>query len=139
MPTNIITLIVLSALGIANAHYLHFQYLRYLKTGKKMYCLMGEDCASVVGSKYGKSFGVKNELIGITYYLMLMGYAILGQYITFTSPIILLVEIATIVATLFSFYLLILQAFVLKSFCSWCLIAILLNILIFFVVMGPIL
>ena len=97
-----------------------------------MYCFMGEDCSRVIGSKYGATLGLKNEKIGIFYYLTIGIYALwnLSFYQSLPATIDSFVLAISFVATLFSLYLLIVQAFILKNFCSWCLIAIFTNFLI---------
>jgi len=85
-----------------------------------MYCLLGGDCQAVVESKYGQTFGVKNELWGMLFYLAVLFLTISGR--TSYLPIIALA------GAFFSLYLLFLQAIILKKYCSWCLIAILINI-----------
>lgn len=122
---------ILSILGLLNALFLHWQYLRMKRTGTNMYCFLGEDCSKVVGSEYGSHFGVKNEIIGITYYIGIGIYSWMAFYIRLPQFATAFIFIAGFGATLFSFYLLYLQARVLKTFCSWCLIAILINFLIF--------
>jgi len=126
-----IYLIILSTIGILNALFLNWQYKRFVSNGTKMFCFLGEDCSKVVGSEYGSHLGLKNELIGITYYFAIVAYGVLSQFSLmpyFLTTIILVVGAG---ATAFSIYLLYLQAYVLKTFCSWCLIAILVNFLIF--------
>jgi len=123
-------LFTLSILGILNAYFLNWQFNRYVKTGKKMYCLMGEDCSLVVGSKYGHHFGIKNELSGIAYYMAIITYSVVAYFINIPQLITNIAIGLSILSVLFSFYLFFLQAFVLKKFCSWCLIAILINVII---------
>lgn len=127
-------LFILSILGIVNAFFLNWQFNRYVNTGKKMYCLMGEDCSLVVGSKYGRHFGIKNELTGIAYYLSIVAYGVLSYFIQIPNILTNFILVISTISVIFSFYLLFLQAFVLKKFCSWCLIAILINIVIFFLI-----
>ena len=117
-------LFVLSILGLTNALFLHYQHRRYQKTGKKIFCLIGEGCHEVVESKYGVTFGIKNEVYGTIYYVFLI------LHYFFRFPVIL-VLFASFLGAIFSFYLLYLQSIVLKKFCSWCLIAIGLNLAIF--------
>ena len=124
-------LLLLSIVGIINALFLNWQYNRYLKTGTKMYCFLGENCSKVVGSEYGTHFGLKNEIIGITYYILIAAYGVASQYLTIPILLTTIILIIGIIATAFSIYLLYLQAYVLKTFCSWCLIAISVNFLIF--------
>lgn len=129
MDTMIILL--LAILGFLNAFYLYSQHKREVATGQKMFCLIGGDCGAVVGSKYGRTLGIKNEKIGMAYYILLGVYFFINIYIP--NPInIIFMKIVTIIATIFSLYLLYVQTFLLKKFCSWCLIAIFINILIFY-------
>ena len=120
-----VIILLLSALGFLNAFYLYYQHKREVSSGQKMFCLIGGDCGAVVGSKYGRTFGIKNELIGMTYYFLL------GFYLILTDSLIL-PKLATLNAAVFSVYLLFIQAVILKKFCSWCLIAIFINFLIFY-------
>lgn len=124
---------ILAIAGFANAAYLYFQHKREVETGQKMYCLIGGDCGAVVGSKYGQTFGIKNELIGMTYYFLLGIYSLV--YFLFpqlANSLIIVIKLLVIAAALFSLYLLFIQSIILKKFCSWCLIAIFINLLIFY-------
>lgn len=124
---------ILSILGFVNAAYLYFQHKREVETGQKMFCLIGGDCGAVVGSKYGKTFGIKNEKFGMAFYFLLAIYALLGIFLPqLTSNLEIVVKIVVIVAAICSLYLLFIQAIILRKFCSWCLIAILINLLIFY-------
>lgn len=124
---------ILSILGFVNAAYLYFQHKREVETGQKMFCLIGGDCGAVVGSKYGKTLGIKNEKFGMAFYLLLAIYTLLGIFLPqLTSRLEIVVKIAVMVAAIFSLYLLFIQAIILRQFCSWCLIAILINLLIFY-------
>ena len=98
-----------------------------------MFCLIGGDCGAVIGSKYGRTFGIKNELIGMTYYLLLSLYLISAFYMPdIFKNLVIIPKLATLIAACFSLYLLFVQAILLKMFCSWCLIAIAINLLIFY-------
>lgn len=126
-------ILLLSILGFLNAYYLHYQYKQYISSGKKMYCLIGGRCEEVVSSKYGTTLRVKNEIIGMAYYVLLaIDLSIKMLIPAFGNEIILVATIATILATIFSLYLLFVQTIILKTLCSWCLIAITINILIFY-------
>ena len=124
-------LTLLSIAGILNALFLNWQYNRFVKNGTKMFCILGEDCSKVVGSSYGSHFGLKNELIGISYYFLVFAYSIAIILFTMPTYTTLLMLAVSSIATIFSIYLLYLQAYVLKTFCSWCLIAIFVNFVIF--------
>lgn len=131
-----IIILFLSLAGFIDSFYLYYQHQKEIATGKKMFCLLGEDCSMVVGSKYGKTFGIKNELIGMTYYIFLASYSLIRLLLPSVGESIEVpVGIASMTATVFSLYLLYIQTFVLKKFCSWCLMAIAINILIFYLLL----
>lgn len=126
-------ILLLSILGFLNAFYLNYQHKREVESGQKMYCLIGGDCGAVVGSKYGRTFGIKNEKIGMIYYTLMVIFS-LGSLMVphIISTFAVLIGGVALVATIFSLYLLYVQTIILKKFCSWCLIAIGINILIFY-------
>lgn len=128
-------LVILTVVGFINAYFLHWQYLRFKRTKKPMFCLIGEDCAGVIDSRYGTTLGVKNEIMGMIYYGILFLTLLLSANFD-TILVNLAIFFATLVAALFSLYLLYVQAIVLKKLCSWCLIAIFLNTLIFVFALG---
>lgn len=127
-----IIIFILPLLGFINAFYLYYQHKREVATGQKMFCLIGGDCGAVVGSKYGRTLGIKNELIGMTYYTLLAVYFLIIIFIPQIAVFAILVKSTIIVATVFSFYLLLAQTILLRKLCSWCLIAIFINFLIFY-------
>lgn len=130
-----VIILLLSILGFLNAFYLYWQHKREVTTGQKMFCLIGGDCGAVVGSKYGRTLGIKNETVGMVYYFLLGTYSLLSILIPpIVSQFQVLVKIAVVVAVIFSLYLLYAQTIILRKFCSWCLIAIAINILIAYVV-----
>lgn len=124
-----ISIFLLALAGFVNAYFLHWQFVRFIKTKKPMFCLMGEDCALVIGSVYGATLGIKNEIIGMWYYTLV---GLLSLVFTFSSlQVGPLIFIITLLAAAFSLYLFYAQVVLLKNLCSWCLIAIVTNILIF--------
>jgi len=125
-------ILLLSISGFVNAFYLFWQHKREVNTGQKMFCLIGGDCAAVVGSKYGKTFGIKNELIGMTFYFLLSFYSLTSLLAPSLRNFLIIPKLITLIAAVFSLYLLFIQTIVLKKLCSWCLIAILVNLLIFY-------
>jgi len=124
MTEFIVSLIVLAIFGIYIAGY-----LIYKRTTKKpLVCPVGGDCEAVVSSKYGKTFGVKNDLTGILYYIFILVLALhLGFFQGFYP---LWAKIITFLAFLFSVYLVYIQARVLKQYCFYCLTSAVINLLI---------
>lgn len=124
-------ILLLAILGFVNAYFLHWQFVRFQKFKKKMFCLLGEDCAGVIGSVYGTTMGVKNEVIGIWYYTIVATLALALMLFPDTTLIRDLIVLITLISTAFSMFLLYAQTNILKNLCSWCLIAIVLNIIMF--------
>lgn len=118
--------------GIANAAYLYWQYRQYQLTARPMVCPLDGKCEEVVGTVYGTTFGVKNEIWGLLYYFSLLG--MLGVFLFYTpfAPAArLLILVSSGGAVLFSTYLLFVQLFLLRKYCSWCILAAVINYLIF--------
>ena len=121
-------IISLSTIGLINATTLYFQYQQYINSAQPIMCFVGNSCVSVLDSKYGKTFGIKNEIFGIGYYLLLIGLVIV-TYFNKLRKINhrLIIKVLSIGAASFSLYLLGIQEFVLHQFCFRCLIAIAIN------------
>lgn len=113
----------LAAIGLVNSLYILSKKL----TKQKLTCFIQEDCDKVVKSKYGYLLGIPNEVIGIGYYLFFSGMFWLGMS--------LLAQIAAALALIASIVLVGIQAFILKQWCEYCLLASLINLLIFILVL----
>ena len=88
-----------------------------------MVCPIGSNCEAVVHSEYSELFHVPLEIIGAIYYTMMcLTYSLFIVAPNLHSPgaAIIILEM-TSVAFLFSFYLVNIQAFILKEWCTWCL------------------
>lgn len=132
MNTLPILLIILSALGgLSLATYIHFKK----KEPKPLVCPIGHSCDPVVHSDYSRFMRIPVELLGIAYYsIILISYSLLFTYPEVKTPATetsLLAVSGT--AFLFSAYLTGVQAFVLKEWCTWCLISATLCTIIFFI------
>ncbi len=103
------------------------------KKAKPFVCMVGFDCHAVVHSDYSKILGISVELLGmayyaliaVTYFLLLFSSSML--HVVFTS----LVAFSSLLAFIFSLYLIAVQVFILKKGCSWCFVSALISILIF--------
>lgn len=120
--------ITLSITGIATAGYLIWQHSRK----KPLVCPLDHDCSTVTESKYSRMLGVRNEALGLGYYLaMLLGMAatfVLPEYAELIRTTVL---VASAIAVLFSAYLVYLQLKVIKDYCFYCLISALVTVLLF--------
>lgn len=121
----------LAALGFINALFLYWQHVLWKQRGRKMFCLIGQGCAGVVDSEYGSAFGIQNEITGMVYYVCVILLALSGDMLYG----IRLLPVISGAATAFSFYLLFIQTAILRKFCFWCMIAIIINFLLFSFIM----
>ncbi|OGY78940.1 MAG: hypothetical protein A3B74_03555 [Candidatus Kerfeldbacteria bacterium RIFCSPHIGHO2_02_FULL_42_14] len=132
MQLSLFILLVLSALGIVNTAYL----VSHVFNKRPVKCLFfpPEWCHKVQFSRYSRTFGIPNSFMGISLYLFIFIFALMF-FVGFVPlwPI----TVAVTIGFLFSLYFTIIQAFVLKAFCTWCVFSALdftlLFIIIFFV------
>ncbi|KKW14230.1 MAG: DSBA oxidoreductase [Parcubacteria group bacterium GW2011_GWA2_50_10] len=111
-------------------------YVWYTKSrGKQLICPSGGDCNAVVQSKYSKFFSIKLEYLGMLYFAaVFLSYSIIlltPQFFAETFRVAVMLLTAT--ASLFSIYLLSVQAFLLKKWCIWCVLASMFSLTIFFI------
>ena len=111
-------------------------YIRIKKTRKQpMVCYLGQDCDKVVSSQYSKFFGIPLELMGMSYYAFLgFSYAALVLFPQLVTPLASFILFGlTFAAVLFSAYLISVQAFALREWCTWCLTSALISLIIFII------
>ena len=108
--------------GLAGLVVASYVYLKK-KNAEPMVCPLNGSCEEVTTSKYSKFFGIPVEKLGIFYYgLIVLIYAL--HYLLpelLSDTVLFLVTGFTIGAFIFSLYLIFIQAFVLKKWCTWCL------------------
>ncbi|MHB8870969.1 MAG: vitamin K epoxide reductase family protein [Candidatus Doudnabacteria bacterium] len=130
METYLVVLLVLAVLGIFNTLYLSSHAI----TKKPVKCLWfpEEWCIKVQQSKYSRTLGIPNAFAGLGMYVAILVLTLLfiSGSISFT-PIFWLV----VFGFAFSMYFLFIQAFVLRAFCTWCVISIVEFTLLFITVM----
>lgn len=120
-----VSLIILAIGGIWTSGYLIYKR-NDLKT---MVCPLGGHCEKVLTSKYNKIFFVKNDILGVLYYIFILIFAI---SIPFLSDKLITYElIISGGALLFSAYLVFVQAKVIHQYCFYCLVSALINFFIF--------
>lgn len=125
---------MLQQIGIIIAAFVGFviawHIWRTKAQNKKLKCFIGENCDRVVRSRFATTFGVSNEALGMIYYgtlIALYGFAVAG-YKLLPHELVLFI---TGGAVLFSIYLLVIQLFVLREWCEWCIASSILSGLIF--------
>lgn len=108
---------IVALIGLADAIYLTIQHF----TGEKVPCSLISGCEQVLTSSYAEIFGIPTAAFGAAAYFLAFSLAILAAYgnrkmWTFFSGLVILM-------TLFTLWLIYLQAFVIGAFCQFCLIS----------------
>ena len=127
-------LLILPAIGFLVSFYIFYSK----KSNTKMYCVIGKNCDEVVKSKYGETFGIDNTITGMIYYVMIFSYgalALLNANFFKWNLIYYSIVIASVGSVLFSVYLTLVQAFVLKKWCEYCLVSSICSVLILVVLL----
>ncbi|HEV7702415.1 MAG TPA: vitamin K epoxide reductase family protein [Candidatus Paceibacterota bacterium] len=125
-------MIVLGVCGFLVAKHIH----KHKTQNTPLVCMVGFDCHTVVHSDYSKFFGVPVEFLGMLYYAFIsIVYLILilvPQVLSYNHDLfILTLSSISLVAFLFSLYLIAVQIFILKKGCSWCIVSAFISALIF--------
>lgn len=124
----------LSAIGLVICARIFFKK----RQPKPMVCMLGADCNKVVKSEFSTFLGVGLEIYGALYYGLSLAYYVF----TLAMPGALSLEVTfaavavALVAFLFSVYLTFVQAFYIRSWCSWCLTSATVSTLIFLLAVG---
>lgn len=116
---NTITILyVCVAVGVIDTLYLIYHKLK----GTDVACLFfpKEWCRTVQYSPYSKTMGIPNSMAGFGMYVVILALTWLyaGSLIPFW-PIQAIVSFGFV----FSMYFTYVQAFILKAFCSWCVVS----------------
>lgn len=112
-------IIALAVIGIANTSYLSYHSIK--KTPVKCVFFPNEWCRKVQQSKFSRTFGFPNSFAGLGMYVALLVLTLLYSAGTLNVfwPILAIVWAGFI----FSMYFTFIQAFVLKAFCTWCVLS----------------
>lgn len=108
-----ILLLVLCLIGILETIYL----IHKRKKAEHPVCIIGEGCSVVLNSKYNKTLGIHNDLLGLIFYIITIG-VIVTSLLTRTPDYF--IQICLITGTISSIIFMIIQFGVLRSFCFWC-------------------
>jgi len=96
-------------------------------------CPLGANCHDVINSDFSKFFGIGLEILGAAYYSFIITvYLLFLAAPSLATPLsVFVVAGITIGGFLFSLYLTFVQAFLIKAWCSWCLMSAALSTAIF--------
>lgn len=112
----VLLLVALAGLSLAS-------YIRHCKTKQQpLVCPIDGSCDLVTSSPYAKFLGMPVELLGIAYYSIVALFHLVilftpGIFTQMTAAVSLALSAA---AFFFSLYLISVQAFILKHWCTWC-------------------
>lgn len=123
---------IISFLGIAGFSLARYIYKK--KNEKKpLMCPMRTRCEDVVTSDYSKMFGISLEVFGMWYYgVLAVAYGFLAIFPSVHSTLVsFLLVLGSLVAFVVSVYLIFVQAFALRAWCTWCLMSAFLSTIIF--------
>ena len=131
-------IIALSVSGFFVAKYIR----KHKKQNTPLVCPIRFDCHTVVHSDYSKFFGIPVEILGMIYYaftalfysgMLVLNYMYeLPEPLTFLLlPLVAVFPLLSLVAFLFSVYLIGVQIFILKKGCSWCIVSAIISAIIF--------
>ncbi|MEK7516006.1 MAG: vitamin K epoxide reductase family protein [Patescibacteria group bacterium] len=124
----VVTFIVLSLGGIIDSGYLFYKH----RKKKPLVCPMNHDCSVVTESRWAHIFGIRNEVLGFLFYVG----TFVGIFLTISVPsvaplIYKFLFAATGIGLLLSFFLVIIQKYVIRNYCFYCLISAVLTALLF--------
>lgn len=114
--------------------FLVARHIRNHKTKNTiLVCPIRFDCHTVVHSDYSRFFGIPVEFLGMIYYaLIALSYFVLLPA-SDSIPFLLVNSLiaVSLIAFIFSLYLIAVQIFILKKGCSWCIVSSIISAFIF--------
>jgi len=108
----------LALVGFSDAVYLTIKHFYQADAG----CLLSEGCDAVLKSEFSSFMGIPLAYMGLAYYLLIV-IGITAYHQTRKSDILKGLFLLNLSGFAFSLWLVYLQAFVLNSYCTWCLIS----------------
>ena len=118
MPLSLALIYVFSLIGIADTCYLVYHKIK----GTDVACpfFPKEWCKKVQYAPQSKTFGIPNSMAGLGMYSLILILTILFSN---GGVPFLPIQIIVGIGFLFSLYFTYVQAFVLRAFCTWCVVS----------------
>lgn len=117
---------VVFTLGLSGLAVSAYVWHKQVTTGPVL-CL-GDGCARVIRSPYGRLLGVPNGALGVAYFGLA---ALVPLFLSRFAEAWLLLRAATVVALVLYAYLTYLQLAVIRALCVWCLTSAALTVALF--------
>jgi len=118
-----IAILVLGLCGLFVARYIRKHKIK----NTPLICPINFDCHAVVHSDYSKFLGVPVEIFGMIYYVFISFSYLLLIFMPMPKimsiDVVIVMIIVSLIAFLFSIYLIAVQIFILKKGCSWCIVS----------------
>ncbi len=129
---DVLIRVMIFALGLCGFLVARHIYKHKSNTEDPLVCPINFDCHAVVHSDYSKFLKMPVDFLGIIYYAFISLAYFFLIFVPNVIPITLVVFLNTLslVAFLFSIYLISIQIFVLKKGCSWCIVSSIISALI---------
>jgi len=108
---------LIALLGLADATYLTIEHI----TGQSVRCTIVAGCSEVLSSRYATVAGMPLAMIGATAYFTVFALATLAAFNYKVAGTLL--NLMVLAMALVSLWLIYLQAFVIRSFCQYCLLS----------------
>lgn len=115
-----IFILILSIVGIGETGYL----IKKRMARERPVCVLNQECHKVLESKYNNIFGVKNDILGLVFYITVSLFIIL--LMAEAGPRLFLIDLVKVFilsGVLFSMILVFIQWRLIKSWCFWCLLS----------------
>ena len=112
-----IAVALVSLVGLGDATYLTIEHI----TGQSVRCTIIAGCSEVLSSSYATVGGVPLAVIGAAAYFAVFSLATLAAFGYRFAGIVL--SVMVLIMMLVSLWLIYLQAFVIRSFCQYCLLS----------------
>ncbi|OGJ08494.1 hypothetical protein A3I95_01540 [Candidatus Nomurabacteria bacterium RIFCSPLOWO2_02_FULL_44_12] len=124
LPNDVVMHLAIVILGVCGFFVAKHIY-NHKKAGLVLVCPIRFDCNTVVNSDYSRFFGIPVEILGMFYYslITLLHAVLLFPQISSLDFLINSSLILSVMAFLFSLYLIGVQIFALKKGCSWCFVS----------------
>ena len=118
--TSFALIFTLASIGISETVYL----IRKRIASEQPVCPIGDDCATVLSSKYSRIFIVPNDILGLISYIII---ATIAAFLVIEIPLAplwaLILKILISIASIMSLILTYLQWRVIRAWCFWCLMS----------------
>jgi uncharacterized membrane protein len=120
MSLYIILLLLFSGIGILDTVYLSYHTIK--KTDVACLFFPKEWCRRVQYSRQSRTLGIPNSYLGLVMYLLIFGLTLTYFYGWAVVPFWWL-QLVVAFGFLFSMYFTFVQAFILRAFCTWCVVS----------------